>query len=74
MVKIHCDKCGKEIKDKYYTINIYGHDVDPAPSIDLTGYASTYSNSGESLLRMLNAAPMYCKNCVDSVERFIKKG
>lgn len=73
MVKIHCDKCGAEIKNKYYTVNIYGHDINPQPSIT-TAYASvacSSSNSREDILRTLNATKMYCWECRDKIEAFI---
>ena len=45
MVKIHCDKCGAEIKDKYYTINIYEHDTNPKYDYCTTAdCANSYSN------------------------------
>lgn len=72
MIKMHCDKCGEEIKDKYYTINIYGHDTNPkynyATSVDS---ASACSNSREDMLRILNSTKMYCKDCKDKVEAYL---
>ena len=70
MVKIHCDRCREEIKDRYYTVNIYGHDTNP--KYDCATVADgAYSNSRESILRTLNATKMYCKNCRDKIEAFI---
>ena len=71
MVKLCCDRCGKEITDKYYTINIYSYDVDPEPDYLTACSASAYSNSRESVLRMLNATKMYCKGCKAAIERFM---
>lgn len=70
MVKIHCDRCGAEIKDRYYTVNIYGYDTNPKYDY----YATTdcaCSNSREDILRTLNATKMYCKDCRDKIEAFI---
>ena len=72
MVKLHCDKCGKEIKDKYYTVNIYGYDTNPQYSCcDTNCCVTAYSNSREDMLRMLNTTKMYCKDCKDKVEAYL---
>lgn len=73
MVKIHCDKCGKEIKDRYYTVNIYGYDTNPQYADFATAdCASAYSNTREGMLKMLNNTKMYCKNCVNKVEGYLQ--
>lgn len=71
MVKIFCDKCGEEIKDKYYTVNFYNYDVNPKN--DLTSYctASASSNSRDGMLTMLNSQKMYCAKCKHDIEKFI---
>ena len=74
MVKLHCDRCGVEIQHKYYTVNIYGHDTNPQPSVS-TAYASAAccsSNTREDILRTLNATKMYCDKCRLEIEEFIK--
>lgn len=72
MVKIHCDKCGKEINGKYYTINIYGYDTNPKYEYSTTAdCANAYSNSREDMLRILNSTKMYCKDCKDKVEAYL---
>ena len=71
MVKLYCDRCEKEIKDRYYTINIYSHDVNPKYDYD-TAVVSTsaYSNGRDDILRTLNSTRMYCKECRDKIEEF----
>lgn len=59
MVKIHCDRCGKEIEKTYYTINIYSYDVDPKPEYTAC-CADSYSAGRDGALRMLNSVRMYC--------------
>ena len=72
MVKLHCDRCGEQIKDKYYTINIYSYDVDPKYDCStIADCAYAYSNSRDGMLRMLNSQKMYCKDCVNKIEKFI---
>jgi hypothetical protein len=74
MVKIHCDKCGAEIKDKYYTVNIYGHDTNPKYdyTMDYGCSSSAFSNTRDDILKTLNATKMYCENCRDKIEAFIE--
>jgi hypothetical protein len=72
MVKIHCDRCGAEIKDKYYTVNIYGYDTNPKYDYYATAdCASASSNARDDILKTLNATKMYCKDCRDKIEAFI---
>ena len=77
MVKIHCDRCGEEIKNKYYTINIYEYDTNPKCDCDTAAnYAAAYSNTRDDILRTLNATKMYCEKCryeiIDYIERKFK--
>ena len=73
MVKIHCDRCGAEIKDRYYTVNIYGHDANPKYdyTMDYGCASSTFSNTRDDILKTLNATKMYCEKCRDKIEAFI---
>lgn len=72
MVKICCDKCGSEIKDKYYAVNIYEYDTHPRYEYYATADCAS-SNSREDILRTLNATKMYCKDCRDKIEAFINE-
>lgn len=75
MVRLHCDRCEKEIKDKYYTVNIYAHDVNPQYyNTTYADVASACSSSREDILRTLNATKMYCKDCKNKIESFIIGG
>lgn len=74
MVKLHCDRCGKEIREKhYYTINICKEDINQKNT--LADYAealkSMSSSLPESLYAKLNAKKMYCEKCKDNIEAFI---
>lgn len=77
MVKLHCDRCGKEIVGKHYhTINIYKEDIYPKRTI--TDYAEALSNVASSLqenyLAKLNSYKMYCDECIDDIQYFINNG
>ena len=71
MVKLYCDKCGKEIKDKYYTININEHDKYSTNKISTDDCIATAYSARDDALKMLNSQKMYCKNCKDKVESFL---
>jgi hypothetical protein len=71
MVKLHCDRCGEEIKDKYYTINCWEYDTHPK-SRDCCMAEAYSSYSRESALEMLNSQKMYCIKCRNEFENFIR--
>ena len=71
MVKIHCDRCCAEIKDKYYTINFWEYDTNPKYDDCATASACSSSHTRDSALQMLNAQKMYCKKCRNEIENFI---
>ena len=72
MIKIHCDRCGAEIKDKYYTVNIYGYDTCPKYNYYATAdCANVYSGGRDDILVTLNAQKLYCKDCRDKIEEFM---
>lgn len=72
MVKLHCDRCKKEIEDKYYTINFNSYDTNPQYAYSTTCCATGYStNSREGVLKMLNSQKMYCEHCKEEIEKFI---
>ena len=71
MVKIHCDRCGAEIKeDYYYTINVGKADLNPRYDLSVVAEAiSTCASAPEkSVFEKLNSQKMYCKRCADDVE------
>lgn len=70
MVKLHCDRCGEEIKDKYYTINFWEYEIHPK-SCDYNMATACSSYSRESALEMLNSQKMYCKKCRNEFENFM---
>lgn len=72
MVKIHCDRCGAEIKDKYYTVNIYSHDTHPKYDYCATADCAC-SSSRDDILRTLNATKMYCMDCKNKIEAFVNQ-
>ena len=79
MIKLHCDRCGKEIKDKYYSIGTMCHYLDATKEINNYDHVSemTYVPNRPSLdpayesFRILNSEKMYCEECKDEFERFM---
>ena len=76
MVKLYCDRCGKEIKDKhYYTINIHKEEL-VKQIYSSVAYASATSNVNvvsieEDVLAKLNSQTMYCEECKEKIEACI---
>ena len=71
MIKMHCDRCRKEIKGTtYYTISIYAEDINPTPG-ETVAYATAIQNIQTNTLAMFSAKKQYCKKCRDEIEEFI---
>ena len=72
MVKLHCDRCQEEIKEKYYTINFWEYDTNPKyDTYDCATANCAASYTRESALQVLNSQKMYCKKCRNEIENFI---
>ena len=71
MVKLHCDRCGEEIKEKYYTINFWEYETNPKCNDYTKAEACCVVHSRESALELLNSQKMYCKKCRNEIENFI---
>lgn len=73
MVKLHCDRCGKEITNEYYTISFYQYDADPKGDMyDWATSASCASSyTRDTALQVLNAQTMYCNKCKCEIEKFM---
>lgn len=74
MIKICCDRCGTEIENKYYTIDIYEHDM----NLKNNGYTadiyngSGYSNTRVNILKMLNSQEVYCEKCKEKIQAYFR--
>ena len=74
MVKIHCDRCGAEIKEEYYyTITIGKADLNPKCDInDLASAMSNYNYIPEkSPYEKLSSQKMYCEDCKNEIAQVI---
>lgn len=71
MVKLHCDRCGAEIKEEYYyTVNICKTELHPKTSLSaFVDAMSAYTE--KSSYERLNSEKMYCDKCKSDIEKFI---
>lgn len=70
MIKMICDRCGKEINGTtYYTVSIGAADINP--KVEYTTSASTAIQNLSNAISALNVRPQYCKDCRDKIEAFI---
>ncbi len=71
MIKMICDRCGKEIEGTtYYTVSINAADINPKPEYAVTSTATAVQNLANAF-SVINAKPQYCKRCRDKIEEFI---
>lgn len=70
MVKLYCDKCGKEITDKYYTVCFAEHYIRAKTAIEnLSDSISTISTYIKpTAFEELNSHKMYCSKCKVELE------
>ena len=61
MVKLFCDRCGGEIKDKYFTIGYSEESLEPV----FCGCAASMASQSFAMssLQELNAKRIYCEEC-----------
>lgn len=73
MDKIFCSRCGQECIEgsTYYTIDIYGHDINQTNDgrIAIDAYSQNFSTN---LGKLLKQEKHYCKKCKDEIEKFMR--
>lgn len=70
MIKIFCNRCGKEIEETtYYTVHIGVEDINPTHCYGIS--AETEIRNLSNTLIGLKMRPLYCKECKDKIEAFI---
>lgn len=70
MIKMYCDRCNAEIENKYYTLELYTHDLKSKDSYANACAANAYSNSVTDMLTRLKSQPMYCEKCKDQIVKW----
>ena len=70
MIKMVCDRCGKEIEGTtYYTVSIHCEDINPKTNYRV--YTDTTTLELSTSMMLLNTQPQYCKKCKDDIQAFI---
>lgn len=70
---IICSRCERAIKgDTYYTIDIYGHDVNPTDD-NRSSFTTATQNLITNSRKLFDQEKCYCKICRDSIEKFIEQ-
>lgn len=71
-IKIVCDRCDKIIAERtYYTIDIHAADLGATYGVTLS---AAITNMETNLRNAFGESPCYCKQCVESIEDFIRNG
>lgn len=68
MVKLYCNRCNAEIKDKYYEIYIHEHDINSKSSCSeaaVSAFTNTFAR--KSILEELNSEVMFCEKCKNKI-------
>lgn len=73
MINLICNKCGREITGStYYTVNIYGHDINPTND-NRVSYTTAMQNVSTNMSKLFETERHYCEDCKIKVEEFIGK-
>lgn len=72
MVKLFCNRCGKECDRGYHTISIFAHNMEPTycsvwGAAETAVISPTYSPIAE-----LNRTKHYCPDCIREFENFLE--
>lgn len=66
-----CDRCGNECSDNtYFTIDIYGHDVNPSGD-HRVAFEAAAQNAYVNISKMFGSERHYCKVCKNEIDNFI---
>ena len=69
MIKRICDRCEKEIKGNYWTIDVYEHE-------DNTGRVSAegaINNMKQNTDKIFSKQKEYCENCIKEIKEAIER-
>lgn len=66
-----CNRCGKKIEGStYYTIDIYGHDINPTND-NRVAFDTATQNVFTNMNKIFEQEKCYCKECKEKIESFI---
>lgn len=70
MIKMHCDRCEKEIEGtSYYTVSIYAEDINPVEN--MKSMTTAIQNLNENFGKAFSPKKCYCEKCKIEIEKFI---
>lgn len=70
MIKMYCDRCGKEIEGTtYYTLSIYAEDINPIKNMQSS--TTAMQNLSENMGKVFSQKKCYCEKCKIEIEKFI---
>ena len=75
MIKVICDRCGKQIVDVYCRIKIVPDSLAIADQSAFRGrdvWDSTSNLVAKPILEELNSTQVYCAECVEKIKAFIE--
>jgi hypothetical protein len=67
MIKRICDRCKKEIKGNYWTINIYEKE-DTTMRLTTEG---AVNNMKQNMRKIFSRDKEYCKECIEEIQKVI---
>lgn len=68
-----CDKCGKKIEgNTYYTIDIYGNDINPTND-NRVAFDTATQNVITNIQKIFEQPKCYCRDCKEDIERYINQ-
>lgn len=71
--RVICDRCGEKCGGStYYTIDIYGHDINPRIDGRVT-LETAGQNVNKNIRKMLGVEKQYCKKCIREIEKYIEQ-
>lgn len=70
MIKMFCDKCGKEIEGTtYYYIHFRANDIEPNKCG--LSFSTTYAFNIQKRLEEISKEKTFCPTCIDKIIEFV---
>lgn len=67
-----CDRCQKICSGStYYTIDIYGHDINPTNDRRVS-FSTAVQNTIQNTDKMFGTERHYCKDCINKIKTFLQ--
>lgn len=73
MVEVVCDRCGRKCVGTYYTVKIYGHDVNPSPDGAVTTTATAIQNLSQNMAIITGKEKQFCRECKEEIRKITEE-